>query len=151
MITLCGYCLDKFIMRFVFIVDLLSLSFPLWLTTITILIQRFNSSSHHIIPTFFNLLLTSSSSNFPACILLLQSPLSLSFTFNLRLNQFQMSWWLSCWETRLTLVLWSLWSLDGVSSTGPSACVYHCPRPGRRVQETLGRETLPVCACFAQS
>lgn len=79
------------------------------------------------------------------------TPFVPSFTFNLRLSQFQMSWLQSCWVTRQTLAPWSLWSLGGASSTGQSASVYPCPRPGRRARETLGRATPPVCVCFALS
>lgn len=46
-------------------------------------------------------------------------PLFPSFTLNLRLSQFQMSWLLSCWVTRQTSAPWSLWSLGDASFTDP--------------------------------
>lgn len=99
-------------------------------------------------PLYFNFpRLSTTSSNLCPCYV----PFSLSFTFKLRLSQFQMSWLQSCWVTRQTLAPLSLWSLGGANFTDPSACVYPCPRPGGKALETPGRVTPPVCVCFALS
>lgn len=74
-----------------------------------------------------------------------------TFTLNLRLSQFQMSFLQSCWVTKQTLAPWSLWSLGGANFIDRLDYAYLCPHPGKRAPETLGRVTPPVCVCFAPS
>lgn len=84
----------------------------------SLIVSLYLPSSLPII-SFYNLHYLSPFSTISSPCACVAYPLFPSFTLNLRLSQFQMSWLLSCWVTRQTSALWSPWSLGDASFTDP--------------------------------